>query len=480
MLNKKVLAAAVVGTLFAGSAAAANLSAPGGAVPAYFAQEIIATPAAPRTLTTSASSATELNWNINYNFSGNEVRYARVECSDNLRFGANTAVTKSGVNPAGTIGSINGLGTNALTFSVTSPATGIQILEADVFTVTGDHAITGTSQNVNCSVGLYDQPSQAQAGGSAGLIQNTSFNGAYLAFAPSYELIATSTTHVANVEAVPSFSDFVAQNLDTTATIQVGRTGASSIAYRLRDPDGTAGAQTATFGINGNPVTLANLLAPTTSISVAGDYSLLASTGTTPYDAAAQGRTSLGSFAPSALSATNAVYPVGNAGFTAQAQVLTRRAGVLIQPSEYVATLNAVAAAPADYAVSNISNVKFGEIVRNGTELQAPLVQVPNGWLARVALTNTGSVARTYTISVLTETGATFAVDSSKLTGTIPANGTQVVQLNDTDFADGSGRRATLVVSVAGPTGQIQGLYQVVNPNTGLVTNHVLVRPGTN
>ena len=40
--------------------------------------------------------------------------------------------------------------------------------------------------------------------------------------------------------------------------------------------------------------------------------------------------------------------------------------------------------------------------------------------------------------------------------------------------------RATLNVTVAGPTKQIQGLYQIVNPDSGSISNHVMVRPGTN
>ncbi|MBP6799362.1 MAG: hypothetical protein KA124_14800, partial [Luteimonas sp.] len=109
-MSKKILATAIVGALASGSALAANLSAPGGAIPAYFAREIIATPAAPVTLTTSASADTELNWNIGYNFSVDEVRYARVECSTNLLFDAGTTVASS--DPAAaSIGAINGLGT---------------------------------------------------------------------------------------------------------------------------------------------------------------------------------------------------------------------------------------------------------------------------------------------------------------------------------------------------------------------------------
>ncbi|WP_323032632.1 hypothetical protein [Paracoccus sp. (in: a-proteobacteria)] len=40
--------------------------------------------------------------------------------------------------------------------------------------------------------------------------------------------------------------------------------------------------------------------------------------------------------------------------------------------------------------------------------------------------------------------------------------------------------RATIVVNVAGPTKQIQGLYQIVNPDKGSISNHVMVRPGSN
>ena len=37
-----------------------------------------------------------------------------------------------------------------------------------------------------------------------------------------------------------------------------------------------------------------------------------------------------------------------------------------------------------------------------------------------------------------------------------------------------------LVVVVATPNHQIQGLYQIVNPDKGSISNHVLVRPGSN
>ena len=474
MLNKKLLAAAIVGTLAAGNAGAANLSGdPGGA--AHFAKEIVATVAAPRVLTTSASADTSLTWDIGYNFSDNEVRYARVQCSDNIKLDA-ASVTSSG---SAQLGSVNGLNTNVLTFSITSPV-GTPIVESDTLTIVGDHGITGTDTDVTCSVALYDQPSQAQTGGTVGLLQDTYFTGPYISFAPSYELVATATEHTADVEADPSFSDFVVNANTTLATASLGNDGlAGTIAYRVRDPDGAAGAQTATFGINGAPVTLATLLAAGTNVVVAGDYSLTANAAA-PLFVPADARVQLNGANASALTASSATFAVGNTGFAAADFDLTRRDGNLIRAAEYTATLDVVAAAAADYRVTDITGVKFGSIVRNGTELQAPLVQIPGGWTARVVLTNTGGLARPYNLSILTETGASFVLDPAKLTGTVPAHGTVVVQLTDADLAANSGRRGTVIANVAGPTGQIQGLYQIVNPANGLVNNTVLIRPATN
>ena len=481
-LGKTLLFLSVPALLAPGAGAAAELSAPGGAVPAYFAREIVASVAAPRTLTTSASADTRLNWSLGYNFSSGEVRHARVECSDTLRFDPATTVASSDPGAA-SIGAINHHGGNVITFSLTSSNAGSLITAGDVLTLSGDHAITGTDAPVDCAVGLYDQPSQAQTGGPTGLVSGSAFAGTYLAFVPSFGVSVVPTIHVADVEANPAFGSFVAPNLGHA---ELGRSGVTgSLAYGLRDPDGS-GPQNAPFNVEGVEIGLAELLDDDTVLVAGGDFSLAASAGDTPFDLDARARTWLrrGPWATalpaSALATDTVVWPVGNTPFADGYVELHRRSGNVIHVSDYTLSLRVVAADPAKYRVHGIDRVALGEIVRNGTELQAPLAQVPGGWISRLVLTNTGNADRAYRIKVLSETGNVVGTDN--LTGTVPANGTRVIEdLGKvlTGFS-GPNRRATLVVAVSGPNGQIQGLYQIVNPDQGSISNHVLVRPGTN
>lgn len=221
---------------------------------------------------------------------------------------------------------------------------------------------------------------------------------------------------------------------------------------------------------------MADLFAATTTITATGDFNLVANANGS-FTGGALARAWLNGNS-NQVTATTARFPVGAGAFTSSALYVENAFGHLIAESEYHLTLNPVAANPTVYAVTPISNVFAGEIVRNGTQLQAPLAQVPSGWLSRLALTNTGSTARPYTIAVQGETGNT--ISTSNLTGTVPANGTTVIDLTTVLTGFTASPRATLNVTVAGPNNQIQGLYQIVNPDKGSISNHVLVRPGSN
>ena len=98
--------------------------------------------------------------------------------------------------------------------------------------------------------------------------------------------------------------------------------------------------------------------------------------------------------------------------------------------------------------------------------------------LSRMVLTNTGALDRPYVIAVSGETGN--LIGTANLTGIVPARGTVVVDLDDVLVSFSGKRRATLNVTVAGPNAQIQGQYQIVNPGKGTLSNHIMVRPGTN
>ena len=85
-----------------------------------------------------------------------------------------------------------------------------------------------------------------------------------------------------------------------------------------------------------------------------------------------------------------------------------------------------------------------------------------------------------YEITVFGEAGNVISTNAGLLTGTVPANGTKVVDVKGMLTGFTGQPRATINVTVAGPNNQIQGLYQIVNPASGSISNHVMVRPGTN
>ncbi len=474
-LNKKVLAAAIVGGLFATSANAAVDISVTPAAPVALASELVFNPTT-GTEVTNAGGALDLLTSLNYAFSAGEVRYARIECSSNVRFASGSAVTYAdGGGAAGTValGAINGVGTNAISFSVTSNAAGVGDNVGDKFTVNGNRNLTSGAAST-CTYGLYDQPSQAAAGGTTGRIATAS--GAYTTQQSGYVFTSDFGAAVtANVEANPAFTQFVAvAGQSTTTTARLSR-----LVF-----DARTGTQ---LDFDGADVNLADLFAPETNIRVVGDFTAARNDAGT-YTGAALARVQLRENADCSGGATNAstltenaaTFLVGSTPNTNQYLCLTAEGTPAIPASGYEATLVAVEATPASYNVADTGPLPAGSVLRNGTELQAPLVQLPGaGWLSRMVLTNTGAADRPYTVSVQRESGA--AGTTGNLTGVVPANGTVVVDLNTilTGFTAGA-PRATLNVNVAGPSNQIQGLYQIVNADSSTISNHVMVRPGTN
>jgi hypothetical protein len=302
---------------------------------------------------------------------------------------------------------------------------------------------------VSCSFSIYDQPSQAQAGGSTGRIYTTG-SAAVITRASGFvfEMDPTGVTQA-------------------TADVENG----NGAYYGFVGGDNRFGnldfeAATDVLKADGTQIALADIFSTDTTVTVDGDFSAADyaywggfGTATTTADDGATFEFGGG-----------VVDTVGDLWYEA----LTTAA---IAAGDYTATLHADA--NAGYTVSDVGPIHVGSILHNGTELQAPLAQVPgNGWLSRMVLTNTGSVDRPYEIAVTGEAGNTIGTDNT--TGTVPANGTVVVDLTSVMTSFTGPARGTLNVTVAAPNSQIQGLYQIVNQNTGSISNHVMVRPGTN
>ena len=430
--------------------------------PVVYAEEIIASPGAPVTLLNPAGDL-NLSANIGYNFSIGEVRYARFECDSGLVFDAGSAAVYDGAGNAA-LGAINGLGDSAMHFSIT--ANDNNVTDGDRLVITGDRQITGTDANVNCTYSLYDFPSQAAAGGPAGRVYSVS--GPYITFAPSYALdVDVQGNPVADVESgIPAFAEFTLAS-PTNDTL-LGRIGGFS--YGTRQDMGL-GVQPLTPA--GPAITLADLMAGDTALIFTGDFSAAADVFFSPNADCSVNIQSADDF-----SEVEAVFTIGNAD--ALAHQLCFLAGTTpIPASDYTVALDAVPVAPTVYAVADLGPLALGRITRNGTELQAPLAQVPGGWLSRIVLTNTGPVGRAFRIEVFGEAGNTITT-SGPMSGVIEAEATRVIDLDTVLTGFTGAPRATVKLTVAAPTSQVQGLYQIVNPDSGSISNHVMVRPGTN
>ncbi|MBW8368560.1 MAG: hypothetical protein K0M70_11985 [Arenimonas sp.] len=434
-----------------------TLTVPGSNSPVPVAEELILPPE--RTLANPAGRLNLLT-EVGYAFSSGEVRYARLHCPG-AEFTTASVIDFTG-DPSNTIGSVNGLGSDAIFFSITAGAT--PVIATDGFTVDGTRTV-GSQADVDCTYGLYDFPSQAQAGGPTGRVAASS--GAYLRFNPSYALVVDSQAGaVADVESDdPAYSQFVvAAPTSSTDRAQIGGFSYGTVQAVLGDEQ--------PITLDGLAVELADLTGANTALRFAGDFD---SAGDVFFSPNANCAVNIQS--ANAFDDTGATFVIGAAA-KLDHFLCFEVSGDPIPVSDYTVALAPVSAAPAVYAVTPRGPLALGAITRNGAELQAPLAQVPNGYLSRMVLTNTGSQAREYVIEVLGETGN--VISTANLTGTVAAGKTLVVDLNSVLTGFTAAPRATLNVTVSGPNKQIQGLYQIVNPESGTVSNHVMVRPGTN
>ncbi|MBY4597480.1 hypothetical protein K3217_18350 [bacterium BD-1] len=384
---------------------------------------------------------------IGYNFSPSEVRYARLECSSSITI-ENPVVASS--DPALVdVGAVNGAGTPALFFSLTADAALAVPTDVVEIQLDADNTLE-SNDDVNCSFSLYDQPSQAQAGGATGRIYTTGPL-PFIVSVPSFDFVATPGQAIADVEAVDgAYTDFLSGGV-------FGEIYFDLVAAEPFKADGTL-------------ITMADLFDADTNITIEGDFSAAADVEL--------GGVSADDVTDDAANFIVGATAVANGPMIGEDVEYIPTLADQILESTYTATLDAVA--NAGYTIADVGPLDAGEIIRNGTQLQAPLAQLPANWLSRVVITNTGALDRPYEISVFGETGNTISTNAANMTGSVPAGGTKVVDLETVLTGFTGAPRATINLTVAGPNNQIQGLYQIVNPASGSISNHVMVRPGTN
>ena len=410
-----VMQAAVASALLVsgGAFAAVSLDAP--TTPVKYASEIVATVAAPVTLVNSGS-VLSITVKTGYSMNNTEVRYVRMELDNGAKFSsaATVAVTPGTAGQVCTAGAINGLGTGTIYFSLTAGTNGCDA--NSVVTLSGDQIITNTN-TTQAAYSMFDQPSQAQAGGSNGRIVNKSFT-PYINFVPSFALAgAAGTSMTADVAASPSFSKFTT-GVNTTAIL-------GTLNYSLVATPGLIAI--------GNTVALTDLMSVGTGgtkLVVTGDFSAAAANTATPpvitpanifLGNATCTATGLAAFS---VTTTTATFNVGATGTTPNSQLCYFVTGATAVPIQaYTATLSPVAASPA-YVVSAIGPVAAGNIVRNGSsvDMRNYIPSAVSGYLQTVRIWNGGASAVVSAALIDENTGV--AGTAVVVSGTIPTGGT--------------------------------------------------------
>lgn len=486
--NKQTLAFAIVGALASGNALSANLIQ---TTSTTYAKEIVL----------PANFTVPVIWATGYNFSGDEVRYACLKLDGGTFATAPTADIFNAAAPAVSVkvdgagpgldqvalGSVNTNG-NVMFFSITS-LQGQPLIQSDyTIRLTGGAVNIATyNTNLTATVGLYDNPSNAATCGATGLIAPSYDSKPLISFKPSFTFESDPNQATASVELNPSYTGFKA---DTSVTPNVTATLAT-LANAIR----LVPTAPAPLRANGTAITLGDIFPATGSLKITGDFgNWLAASGAT-FGAAAGTVNGAKDAATWAAQAINA-----NTGFTGAFAVNVKAANTVEIPSGiYTAELSVTPNAGYDLGAGDNKPVVLkpqlnesitatdnsvsdtaataGQIIQDGVRLQAPLVQVPGGWISRMVITNTGNKDRTFSLKVYSEDGTTVATDN--LTGyTVKAGKTYVINdLNSVlkGFTADKAARATIVAVVNGPEKEIKGLYQIVNTTNMSLSNYVMV-----
>lgn len=471
--KKSTLALAVITALGTGSALAAStgLNLDTGTGTAIYASEITVSGSGTVLSQTTAPGILSADTaKLGFTFGAGVPAFVRIDLSNGAKFAGipTLAVVDSNVSNSSAptiVVSQGGDAESYVIFSVTPiPATD-QLLETGPVTFsalqTAPSGVKVVNQNtVTLTYGLYET-------GTLAANKQTPLktaSGPYIGFKPAIDFsIDSAYTTIASVSAVPAFTQFL--NGATTTQARLG-----GVNFKLASP-------TPVLATGSKPSSLADILADGTSYAVAGDFTVRAATTpvtlTDDYGCTGEIR-SFTSVTDTLATYTPAV--AFTSGFDSDDYVCYSVNGTAAIPaSSYNITLNPVAKSGFTVAAKTLN--PLGTIVRDGTTLQAPVVQYPPGFSGRIFLANSGTVDAPYTTTFLPDVATTVGPPGAGATGTIPAGKHILVDVSTIFTVTAGPPRGSLIVNVAGQPGNIEGAYQLYNSAAGTLTNSTMMTP---
>ncbi|MBD9369570.1 hypothetical protein [Xanthomonas sp. XNM01] len=465
--TKTVLAAAVVGALASGNAmAAAQINVDD----LVFAKEIV----------TPVELTVPVSWNLGYNFNENELRYACIKLDGATPVASTIVPTVT--NADITVGAVN-VSNNVAFFTLTyTGAAGTPTQDDEVEIAALQFEVENQSTNVFGTVGLYDNPAAAGACNNTNpqLIPGTGDTEKLISWAPSFQFVTDPNKAIASVESDPSFTQFTTiNNVSTASTANLAYAELSLVPETRLKADGTA-------------ITLADIFPIAADLDIAGDFGDWNTS--TEFDAAAAAINTAGDLASWVVNPsvgfdgnfvvenggvdpdTGLPYEIPNSIYAASLTVTPNVGYDLGAGDNEEVTLTPTideSIVAGDNAVENAA-ANAGQIVQDGVRLQTPLVQLAGAdWRARMAISNTGSKDRTFTLRAYAEEGN--SVTTPAATYTVKAGTTYVIEDLATVLNYTGRARGTVVAVVAGPQEEIKGVYQIVNTSANTISNINLI-----
>lgn len=461
-----ILRAAVVAAFAISSSAAfaaVNLSA-SPVVPVKFASELLTANVA----LTNPSGALDLNGAIGWGVAANNHLYIRIDLANGKFIAAPTLTLPAAITPLIALSAGGGVASTFAIFDVTDTAAALTL--TSTFTLAPTAAgltLIDPLQPITATVKYYTDSTLAATNGTA----LATLSGSYTT---SGAALTTTFTPAANTALVSTdFKGFAAGTAPSTAVA-----GATAMLGQIVTVVNTATVMAPATGVGVLPAALATA----NNLVLTGDFSAVGTTGAIFVDTATACTTAPAATATPAGAGSSFVLNTAKTTATATGYAtasLTNLAinicykadGTTAIPTQTVTAVQTytgqVASAVVPAALGTV-----GTIVRNGTTLVAPLVNIPAGWVSRFVLNNLGTIDRAYTVTALGETGNVITLTGAAAGGTLKS-GTTVIDLATLMSASGAPRSGLKVVVAASPS-DIDGLYQIVNLTTGSVSNYVL------